>query len=59
MQALGISLLVGGAAVLVSGLIFLLPSSAGKGADQKTIEESREEIDHHLRDIRRESGDLS
>ena len=60
MTALGVSLLVGGAAFLISGLIFvLLPGRAKRLEDQRTIEENREEIDGHVRDLRRERGDLS
>ena len=59
MRALGIALLVGGAAFLVSGLIFLVPARSARSARQKNVEEGREEIDRHLRDLRRERGDLS
>jgi hypothetical protein len=60
MTALGTSLMVGGTAFLISGLIFvLLPGRAKRLDDQRTIEESREEIDRDLRDLRREPGDLS
>jgi hypothetical protein len=59
MRELGIALLVGGAAFLVSGLIFLVPTRLARSAQQRNVEESREEIDRHLRDLRRERGDLS
>jgi hypothetical protein len=58
MRAFGISLLVGGLAFLVSGLIFLLPIGRKRAEQQRAIEESREEIDQHLSDLRREQGDL-
>ena len=59
MRELGLALLVGGAAFLVSGLIFLVPARLGRSARQRDVEESREEIDRQLRDLRRERGDLS
>lgn len=59
MRELGIALLVGGAAFLVSGLIFLVPTRLARSAQQSNVDEGREEIDRHLRDLRRERGDLS
>ncbi len=45
MRELGIALLVGGAAFLVSGLIFLVPTRLARSAQQSNVDEGREEID--------------
>jgi len=59
MDALGLALIVGGAAFVISGLVFPLPGSRRLREQQETIEESREQIDSHLRAMRRDHGDLS
>jgi hypothetical protein len=59
MEPLGLALIVGGAAFVVSGLVFLLPGSRKRQRQQETIEESREQIEFHLRAMRRDRGDLS
>jgi hypothetical protein len=59
MDPLGLALIVGGAAFVVSGLVFLLPGSRRRREQQETIEESREQIESHLRAMRRDQGDLS
>jgi hypothetical protein len=59
MDPLGLALIVGGAAFVVSGLVFLLPGSRRRRKQQETIEESREQIDYHLQAMRRDPGDLS
>jgi hypothetical protein len=59
MEPLGLALIVGGAAFVVSGLVFLLPGSRRRRKQQETIDESREQIEYHLRAMRRDQGDLS
>jgi hypothetical protein len=59
MDSLGLALIVGGAAFVLSGLAFLLPGARLRRKQQQTIDESREEIDFHLRAMRRNRGDLS
>ena len=58
MNPLGLALIVGGAAFVLSGLIFLLPAPRSLRR-QDTIEESRERVDFHLERARRDRGDLS
>jgi hypothetical protein len=59
MNPLGLSLVVGGLAFLISGLLFLLSKQRKQSAQQETIKESMERIDHHLREMRRDRGDPS
>jgi hypothetical protein len=59
MDSLGLALIVGGAAFVLSGLVFLLPGSRRRRKQQETIDESREQIESHLREMRRDRGDLS
>jgi hypothetical protein len=58
MDALGLALIVGGAAFVVSGLVFLLPGPRKRQRQRETVDESREQIDFHLRAMRRNQGDL-
>ena len=58
MDSLGLALIVGGAAFVVSGLVFL-PGSRKRRKQQETIDESREQIEFHLRAMRRNRDDLS
>jgi hypothetical protein len=51
MHALGISLLVGGAAFLCGALVFLLPTERKLSSRQKSVEESQEDIDFYLEQI--------
>jgi hypothetical protein len=59
MSTLGVALLVGGAAVFVSGLIFLLPVRRKRSVQREAFNESIEKIDYHLREMRRQRGDQS
>ena len=54
MSTLGLALLVGGAALLTSGLLFLLPYGRKELRQQQTFRESIDRIDLHLREMRRE-----
>ena len=59
MDLLGSALLVGGAAFVLSGLVFLLPVRHKQVQQQETFQESIDRIDYHLHEMRRERGDLS
>ena len=59
MNPLGLALLIGGAALVVSGLVFLLPVRRKQIEQDETFQESIDRIDHHLQEMRRERGDLS
>lgn len=59
MDSLGLALIVGGAAFVASGLVFLLPGARRQRQQQDTIDKSREQIEFHLRAMRRNRGDLS
>lgn len=58
MNALGLSMIVGGVAFLFSGLIFLLPIERRLSAGDQTFEESQKEIARHLEQMRSERGEL-
>jgi hypothetical protein len=55
MDPMGLAFIVGGAAFVLSGLIFLLPQPRGRD----TVEERREQAGARLHEMRRERGDLS
>ena len=44
-HAIGLALIVGGAAFLCSGLIFLLPTGRKLSSSQGSIEEGQEKVD--------------
>jgi len=54
MSTLGLACLAGGAALLTSGLLFLLPLRRKELRQQQTFQESIDRIDLHLREMRRE-----
>jgi hypothetical protein len=54
MHALGVSLLVGGIAFLLSGLIFLLPTERKLSSRQESFENSQKDLEYYLGEIRRE-----
>ena len=56
MTALGLSMIVGGTAFLLGGLIFLLPVKRGQSIREKPLEEAQNEIEFYLRRIRKSSG---
>jgi hypothetical protein len=58
MDALGVSLLVGGTAFLLSGLVFLLPAGRRLSSEQRTVEERQEQIDFYLDQQRKERNEL-
>ena len=54
MDNIGIALMVGGSALLCSGLIFLLPVGRGSSRSQASLEDSLNEIEAHLEAMRQE-----
>jgi hypothetical protein len=59
MEALGWSLIAGGLAFLVSGLVFLLRMRREQSAQQQDAEQTIREIDDQPHETRRERGDTS
>ena len=59
MEALGWSLIAGGLAFLVSGLVFLLRMRREQSAQEQDIEQTIRETDDQLHETRREQGDTS
>jgi hypothetical protein len=55
MTALGLSMIVGGMAFLLSGLIFLLPTGRKQSARNRSFEEARNEIEFYLDQMRKKS----
>jgi hypothetical protein len=53
MKALGLSMIVGGVAFLLSGLIFLLPTERKLSARNHSFEESQAEIEYYLSQMRK------
>jgi hypothetical protein len=51
MNELGTSLMVGGMALLCSGLIFLLPVPSKKPVNQPTIEEDQARAEYYLQQL--------
>jgi hypothetical protein len=59
MEALGWSLIAGGLALLVSGLVFLLRMRRQQSARQQDLKQTIREIDDQLHETRRDRGDTS
>jgi len=59
MDTLGLGLIVGGAALLCSGLIFLLPRERKAVSSQPSVDGNIEEIEGNLRQLRKERGEES
>ena len=59
MDDVALALIVGGAAFVCSGLVFLLPSGRKRLRRGETLDESRNRVDQHLQELRRQRGDLS
>jgi predicted phage tail protein len=55
MTALGLSMIVGGMAFLLSGLIFLLPSGQRQSKRDQSFEQARNEIEFYLSQMRKKS----
>ena len=58
MDTLGLALIVCGTASLCSGLIFLLPGHRGPVSSVQSVEQSIDEIDSYLQQMRGERGEL-
>jgi hypothetical protein len=58
MDTLGIALVVGGIAFLLSGLIFLIPVRGGSPAQEAPFEDNREHVERHLSENRRNRGEI-
>jgi hypothetical protein len=56
METLGLALIVGGAAFVCSGLVFLLPTGRRSSESEDLIQENRDEIDGHLQRTRSEQS---
>lgn len=54
MDPIGLSFVVGGVALIVSGLIFLLPKESRSSRERAATTESLETINHYLMEIRRQ-----
>ena len=59
MDALGMALVTGGFAFLISGLIFLLPARRKRSAQRELVDEDLDKADTYMRDARRARRDLS
>lgn len=57
MDSIGLSCVVGGVALIVSALTFLLPNGSRKSREQAATSESLETINHYLTEIRRQRRD--
>lgn len=58
MGSVALALIVGGMALIFSGLIFCLPFRGRRQAPRESFEDSQERIDQHLREIRRSRGEM-
>lgn len=58
MDTVGTALVVGGAAFLFSGLIFLIPVRGGLSGQQAPFEDSREQVERQLGENRRNRGEI-
>lgn len=57
MESIGLSLVVGGFALVISGLIFLLPARRQQSGGQERTDENLEAIHHYLQEIRQQRND--
>jgi hypothetical protein len=57
METLGLALIVGGAAFLCGGLIFLLPLERRRTSATKSFQENLAEVENHLQYFRSERGE--
>jgi hypothetical protein len=54
MGTVGLALVVGGMAILFSGLVFLIPVRGGRRPPQESFEDSQKRIEQYLREIRKD-----
>ena len=57
METVGIALVVGGMALLFSGLIFLLPFPGKRPPPREPFEDSQHRIEQYLREMRGNQSD--
>jgi hypothetical protein len=57
MGTAGVALVVGGMALLFSGLIFLMPFPGKRPPPRESFEESQQRIEQYLREMRRNRSD--
>jgi hypothetical protein len=58
MGTVGMALVVGGTALLCSGLIFLIPVRSRRPEPLESFEDSQERIEQYLREMRRRRGEI-
>jgi hypothetical protein len=58
MGTVGVALVVGGMALLCSGLIFLMPVRGRRSQPQESFEDSQNRIEQYLREMRRRRGEI-
>jgi hypothetical protein len=58
MNTLGVALLVGGMAFLLSGLVFLLPTERKLSSRIESFEDSQQQIEYYLSQMRKQSDNL-
>ena len=59
MDSIGLALMIGGFALVVSSIIFLVPNGRERSAEQAKTDESLEAINHYLREIRQQRNDYA
>jgi hypothetical protein len=58
MGSVALALIVGGMALLFSGLIFCIPFRGRRAPSLESFEDSQERIELHLREMRRSRGEM-
>jgi hypothetical protein len=58
MDTVGMALVVGGMALLFSGLVFFLPDPGSGPAPTESFEDSQQRIEQYLREIRKNRGQI-
>lgn len=59
MDPIGLSLVVGGIALVTTGLVFRLPKARERSFEQAKTDESLETISHYLQEIRQQRNDYA
>ncbi len=58
MGSVALALIVGGMALIFSGLIFFIPFRGRRPAPRESFEDSQERLDQHLREMRRSRSEM-
>jgi hypothetical protein len=58
MGPVSLALIVGGMALVLSGLIFCIPFRGRRPAPRESFEDSQERIEQHLREMRSSRGEI-